>query len=85
MDDSKPLPSMERHYSPAEIAAKMGLSRHTIYRLIRDEPGVIRIDGNGSNRTRTIYRVPESEWNRIHAKYAVKASNGPQKPKRRTF
>ncbi|MDE2107136.1 MAG: hypothetical protein KGL39_58565 [Patescibacteria group bacterium] len=65
-------PSTEKHYTPAEIAEIMGLSRTTVYKLLEDEPGVVKIGERGLNRTRITYRVPESVWRRIHQKWTVK-------------
>ena len=85
MDDSKPLPSMERHYSPMELAKIMSLSRQTIYRMLEGEPGVIRLGERGPNSTRFFSRVPGSVWARIHEKYTVKSEEGYQKPRLRTL
>ncbi len=79
--NSTPSPSLERHYSPLELAEIMGLSRQTIYRIIDGEPGVIKIGGKekGLECTRTTYRVPESVWRRIHEKLTIKLGNGHRK------
>ena len=81
--NSKPSQSTERHYTPIEIAEMLALSRTTVYKLLEDEPGVVKIGERGLNRTRITYRVPESVWRRIHEKLTIKGDNGTWRYQRR--
>lgn len=57
----------ERHYRIGELAHMWGLGRETIRKLVKDEPGVIKIR-LGRKKTHTIYSVPESVAKRIHTR-----------------
>lgn len=72
MEDKPKESGIERHYSPAEIAEAMGLSRQTITKMIEGEEGIVRIGHRGLKRTKVTLRVPESTWKRIHEKWTVK-------------
>jgi hypothetical protein len=59
--------SFEKHYRIGELARMWGLGRETIRKLVKDEPGVIRIR-LGRKKAHTIYSVPESTAKRIHTR-----------------
>jgi len=65
----------ERHYRPAELAAMWGFSAGTIRNLIKDELGVLRLQGVGESAGRrkyTTYSVPESVARRLHERLTDK-------------
>jgi hypothetical protein len=65
----------EKHYTPKELAALWGFSPATIRNLIRDEPGVLRLEGMGQShgrRSYTTYSIPESVALRVHERLAQK-------------
>jgi hypothetical protein len=67
-----PDATFERHYSIAELARLWRISRETVRLLIKDEPGVIRIQ-LGQKRLMCRYSVPESVARRIHARLTAPA------------
>jgi hypothetical protein len=59
----------EKHYKPKKLAEEWGYSVGTVRKLIKDEPGVLKLEGAGSiigKRSYTTYSVPESVANRIY-------------------
>ena len=60
-------PAFERHYRIGELAETWQLGRETVRRLVKDEPGVIRIR-LGRKKAHTSYSVPESVAARIHTR-----------------
>lgn len=60
-------PTFERHYRIGELAEMWGLGRETVRKLVKDDPGVIKIR-LGKKRAHTIYCVPESAARRIHTR-----------------
>ena len=63
---------IERHYSPAEIAERIGVSNDTVRRMFEHEPGVLVIETNSNargRRYRTI-RIPESVAERVLTRLA---------------
>jgi len=58
---SLPAPHGERHYSVSEVAALWSLSRDSVRRIFRREPGVLVI----GDRYVTL-RIPESVLERVH-------------------
>jgi hypothetical protein len=61
----------ERHYRVDELAELWRVSRQTIIRLFRDEPGVMRIGRALSTRRRRPYltiSIPESVALRVKAR-----------------
>jgi hypothetical protein len=61
--------SEEKHYTPNELATMWHLSPATIRKLIRDEAGVVRLQGAGiahGKRSYTTFSVPESVALRVH-------------------
>lgn len=66
----------EKHYKPKELAEDWGFSTWTIRNLIKDEPGVLRLEGPGSvtgKRSYITYSVPESVASRIYQRLGQKA------------
>jgi hypothetical protein len=60
--------SMEKHYSPEEIALMWSISTKTVRRLFANEPGIIELGRAESMRKRRYLtiRVPESVLMRVH-------------------
>jgi len=59
--------AFEKHYRIGELARMWGLGRETVRRLVKDDPGVIKIR-MGRKKSHTIYSVPESAARRIHTR-----------------
>ena len=59
--------TFEKHYRISELARLWGLGRETIRKLVKDDPGVIKIR-MGRKKLHTIYSVPESAAFRIHTR-----------------
>lgn len=63
------IPSVERHFSPAEIAESWRLSVDCVRKIFENEPGVLVI-GNPSptraKRSYTTLRIPQSVLDRVH-------------------
>ena len=59
--------TFEKHYRIGDLARLWGLGRETVRKLIKDDPGVIKIR-MGRKRSHTIYSVPESAAHRIHTR-----------------
>jgi hypothetical protein len=59
--------TFERHYRIGELARMWGLGRETVRKLIKDDPGVVKIR-LGRNKVHTIYSIPESAAHRIHTR-----------------
>ena len=57
--------TFERHYRIGDLARLWGLGRETVRKLVKDDPGVIKIR-MGRKKAHTIYSVPESAACRIH-------------------
>ena len=51
----------------ARNADHRGLGRETVRKLVKDDPGVIRIR-MGRKKAHTIYSIPESAARRIHTR-----------------
>jgi hypothetical protein len=64
MPDETPF---EKHYRIGELARIWGLGRETVRKLIKDDPGVIKIR-MGRKKAHTVYTVPESAARRIHTR-----------------
>jgi len=64
----------EKHYRIGELARMWGLGRETIRKLVKDEPGVVKVR-LGRKKAHTIYTVPESTAKRIHTRlvYSIKS------------
>ena len=65
-DFSTPL-AFEKHYRIGELARIWGLGRETVRKLVKDEPGVVKVR-LGSKKAHTIYSVPASAAERIHTR-----------------
>jgi hypothetical protein len=59
--------TFEKHYRIGDLAELWGLGRETIRKLVKDDPGVIKIQ-MGRERAHTFYSVPESAARRIHTR-----------------
>ena len=59
--------TFEKHYRISDLARLWGLGRETVRKLIKDDPGVIKIR-MGRNKAHTIYSVPESAAHRIRTR-----------------
>ena len=83
--------SEEKHYTPKELAALWGFSPATIRNLVRDEPGVLRLEGMGrahGRRSYTTFSIPESVALRLHERLAqqpLKAQLPRRDPRRVVF
>ena len=64
VSDSTPF---EKHYRIGDLARTWGLGRETIRRIIKDDPGVIKIR-MGRKKVHTVYSVPESIARHIHTR-----------------
>jgi hypothetical protein len=59
MDDT-----FEKHYRIGDLARMWGLGRETVRKLVKDDPGVIKIR-MGRRKAHTVYSIPESAARRI--------------------
>ena len=59
--------TFEKHYRISDLARLWGLGRETVRKLVKDDPGVIKIR-MGRQKAHTIYSVPESAAHRIHTR-----------------
>jgi hypothetical protein len=59
--------TFEKHYRVGELAELWSLGRETVRKLVKDDPGVIRIR-QGRKKAHTTYSVPESAARRIHTR-----------------
>lgn len=59
--------AFEKHYRIGELAAIWGLGRETVRKLVKDDPGVLKIR-IGRKKSNTTYSVPESAARRIHTR-----------------
>jgi hypothetical protein len=59
--------SFERHYRIGDLARLWSLGRETVRKLVKDDPGVIKIR-MGRKKAHTTYSVPESAVCRIHTR-----------------
>lgn len=64
LPDSNPF---EKHYRIGELACMWGLGRETVRKLVKDDPGVIKIR-MGRKKVHTIYSVPKSAARRIYTR-----------------
>ncbi len=65
--------SFERHYSIADLSKQWRLSRETLRLLIKDEPGVCKIQ-LGKKKCMCRYSIPESVARRIHTRLLYSAA-----------
>ena len=59
--------TFEKHYRVGELAELRSLGRETVRKLVKDDPGVIKIR-MGRKKAHTVYSVPESAAQRIHTR-----------------
>lgn len=59
--------AFEKHYRIGELARIWSLGRESVRKLVKDEPGVIKIR-LGRKKAHTVYSVPESVAQRIHTR-----------------
>jgi hypothetical protein len=59
--------TFEAHYRISDLARLWGLGRETVRKLVKDDPGVIKIR-MGRKKAHTIYSIPESAAHRIHTR-----------------
>lgn len=57
----------QRHYRIGELAELWSLGRETVRKLVKDDPGVIKVR-MGRKKANTTYSVPESAAKRIHTR-----------------
>ena len=57
----------EKHYRIGELSRIWGLGRETVRKLVKDDPGVLKVR-IGRKRAHTTYSVPESASRRIHTR-----------------
>jgi hypothetical protein len=57
----------EKHYRVSDLAELWGLGRETVRKLVKDDPGVIKVR-QGRKKAHTTYSVPESAAKRIHTR-----------------
>ena len=59
--------TFEKHYRIGDLSRMWGLGRETVRKLVKDDPGVIKIR-MGRKKAHTIYSIPESAARRIHTR-----------------
>lgn len=59
--------TFEKHYRIGELSRMWGLGRETVRKLVKDDPGVIKIR-MGRKKAHTVYSIPESAARRIHTR-----------------
>jgi hypothetical protein len=59
--------TFEKHYRVGELASLWGLGRETVRRLVKDDPGLIKIR-MGRKKAHTFYSVPHFAAQRIHTR-----------------
>ena len=62
-----PDTAFEKHYSISDLKVQWAMGRETVRKLVKDEPGVLRIR-LGHKKANTTYSIPESVARRIHTK-----------------
>ena len=61
--------TFEKHYRISDLARLWGLGRETVRRLVKDDPGVVKIR-MGTKEVQTISAFLEWAAHRIHALFA---------------
>ena len=58
---------IEKHYTINELCKPLNMSFERVRQLVRNEPGVLKIEPTtpAKRRTRVMYRIPESVVQRI--------------------
>ena len=67
MYNQQDITPFEKHYRIGELAALWRLGRETVRKLVKDDPGVLKIR-IGRKKNHTTYSVPESAARRIHTR-----------------
>jgi hypothetical protein len=67
--------TFEKHYRIGDLARMWGLGRETVRKLVKDDPGVIKIR-MGKKKAHTVYSIPESAARRIHTRLLNVANRG---------
>lgn len=57
--------TIEKHYTPQEVAEIWGLHRDTVRNMFKDEPGVLKLV-NGKKKRNATLRIPQSVLDRVH-------------------
>lgn len=60
---------LEQHFTGQQVAEAWGVDYLTVYRMFRDEPGVLRLSVRrdpASKRRRESLRIPESTLTRVY-------------------
>ena len=65
--DAAASSTFEQHYRISDLVRIWGLGRETVRKLVKDDPGVLRIR-IGGKKVHTTYSVPESAARRIHTR-----------------
>jgi hypothetical protein len=71
---SPAAPSLEPHYTPAQVAEAWGVSTDTVRRMFEGEPGVLIIEPAPTRYSRRRYRtlrIPASVAERVHRRMTV--------------
>src|SRR5207302_1147915 len=83
--------SEEKYYTPQELASMWRFSPATIRKLLRNEPGVLKLQGMGSahgKRSYTTFSIPESVALRVRERLTqepLKAQLPRRNPRRVVF
>lgn len=59
--------TFQKHYTITELRTRWALGRETVRKLVKDEPGVLKVR-LGRKKANTTYSVPESVAQRIHTR-----------------
>ena len=59
--------TFEKHYRIGELSRMWGLGRETVRKLVKDDPGVIKIR-MGRKKAHTVYSIPETAASRIYTR-----------------
>ena len=59
--------TFEKHYRIGDLSRMWGLGRETVRKLVKDDPGVIKIS-MGRKNAHTVYSIPVSAARRIHTR-----------------
>jgi hypothetical protein len=76
---SPAAPSLEPHFTLAQVAEAWGVSTDTVRRMFEDEPGVLVIEpapGRYSRRRYRTLRIPASVADRVHRRMRVVNERG---------
>lgn len=59
--------TFEKHFTVTELKTQWAMGSETVRKLVKDEPGVVRIR-LGRKKANTTYSVPESVARRVHTR-----------------